>query len=194
MVRSIIDFLINSNTVIRFTALWLFCLFIFFVSWSFGYYFLPNRILANILPSGRVGLGSDNLWLVFAHIFFYNLIFAGGIMVFANLFRIGQLPLGYIPIVAQWTGFGFFFGTNSFSIPLHGRVAPSLKIFLASPGALELTALTLLVSSTAGLYMFRQVSWTDRTTYRIRALANLHLGTTEIFLIITSILLLAIGN
>ena len=186
--------LTHNKVYIRFLTIWLLCLILFFLGWFIGFHFLPEGILANKLPSAGIGLGGGGFNLIFIKIFFFNLLVAGGMLTFANLFQVGRLPLGYIPIVAQWIGFGIFLGTNSFSVPMIGRANPSLRLFISSPGAFELTALTLLVASTAGIGIFRQATWLGVKTYKLKKFSEIHLGMSELVMILLAVLLLFIGN
>ncbi|MHB1390018.1 MAG: hypothetical protein ACYCXF_02135 [Thermoleophilia bacterium] len=186
--------LTHNKVYIRFLALWPLCLILLFLSWFISFRFLPEGILTNKLPSAGIGLGSGGFTLIFIKIFFFNLVVAGGILTFANLFQVGRLPLGYVPIMVQWIGFGIFLGTNSFSVPMIERAYPSFRFFVSSPGAFELTALTLLVASTAGIGIYRQASWLGVKTYKLKKLSEIHLGMTELAMILIAVILLFIGN
>jgi hypothetical protein len=55
-------------------------------------------------------------------VFAFNLLIVGGFVALANLFRIGDFPLGYFVAVLHRVLFGLFPGSDSFGIPHGGKL------------------------------------------------------------------------
>ncbi|MBS7626685.1 hypothetical protein KEJ51_06590 [Candidatus Bathyarchaeota archaeon] len=72
-------------------------------------------------------------------------------LVASNLFKMKGLPLGYPIILYHWTLYGALLGTNSFLIPSPLRPPPSIDAFSCGVGVYEITAYTLLATSTYDL-------------------------------------------
>lgn len=187
--------LTDDRLLLRFSIALLTGVGVNLIAWTIGYLLLPQgalggATLATLLPIGETG-GAGRILL---EIFLFNLLVAGGASAAANLFRVGQLPLGYIYAWGNWALFGLFLGTDSFEVVGRGKLAPSLIQLLGSKGFYEISAYTLIASATIGLFMFRQRSWLNWSTVRERSWRELHLGRDEILALILAGILLFAAN
>lgn len=120
------------------------------------------------------------------------MLVAGGLIVGANLFRVGRLPLGYVPVLAHWSLFGLLLGTGSFEAA-GAPVRPSPWALLGTVGFVEISAYTFLAAATTGLFLFRQRSWTDWTTTRERPLRSLRLSACELVTVGVAVVMVLAG-
>jgi hypothetical protein len=169
--------------------------FIIFLAWSIAYFLLPEGALSGATLASRLPIGNQgSLGSIFLKIFLYNLLIAGGASAAINLIRVGNLPLGYIYVWGNWALYGLFLGTNSFEIPHTITPGPSLITLLNSSGFYEIGAYTLIAASTINLYQYRQVSWTEWRTERVRAWKDIHFKRWEIAAILLAVMILVGAN
>jgi len=152
--------------VVRFLSLLALGLATFWLSWTIGYYLLPEGILrgrtvaAALAGSSAAGSFASE----FARIAGINLAFAAVFVVGANrLLSVRGYPLGYLPPILWSLLYGVFLGTNSFSIPLPAPMAPSLEVFRRS-GLYEIAAYVLIAASTHGISVARSPSFFSFTS------------------------------
>jgi len=147
--------LCNKRLYIRFLSLFGLGVLLFTLAWTLSYFFLPEGVLRG--RTGSAMLAGDEAagsflaeWL---RIVVLNLM-AGALIVLANrIYRFRGFPLGYIIPLAWLTIYAVFLGTNSFSIPLPERMAPSLAVF-GRTGLFEMAAFTLLAVATYSINLY----------------------------------------
>jgi hypothetical protein len=142
--------LLKSDKIkIRFFGLYLLSLFLLFLSWFIGYYFLPEGLL-----SGRTALSSlagdsaaSSMILEFFKIFILNILAFSVIIAGNYILRVKYFAFGYLVPLAWTILYGLTLGTNSFAIPVVEKLAPSWRVFLRS-GPYEMMAAVLLAVAT----------------------------------------------
>jgi hypothetical protein len=192
--KRIITWLYSDNVLVRLFTLWLICALLFIISWIISYYLLPEGILRGKLLAGKLPVETDRIITTFLRIFSFNLFVAAGLIVFANLFRVGQTPLGYLIVSSHSIIYGILLGTNSFGIPAPIRFAPSLSILLSRSGIFEISAYIAIAAATTGLVIMRQPSWLSFRSEVVASPRNWHLNRKECIVIILAVILLALGN
>jgi hypothetical protein len=113
---------------------------------------LPEGILQGKNISTQIAGNdvADSLIKELIKIFAINLISAS-IIVFANFnSRVNGYPLGYLIPVLWLIHYGLLLGTNSFSVPMSYRMAPSFEVLNRS-GLYEIASYTLIAVSTFSL-------------------------------------------
>ena len=110
----------------RVFSLWALGVIVNLVAWEIGYRFLPTAALKNVLPAGFFIPGHAGVLHTLLTILVYNVGLASGLIVVANLFRVKDIPLGYLPVLFHWSLYGLFLGTDSFGISRGVRATPSL--------------------------------------------------------------------
>jgi hypothetical protein len=191
---SIKNWLNNDNVLVRLITLWLICALLFTLSWTVSYYLLPEGILRGKLLAGRLPIETDRMITTFLRIFSFNLFVAGGLIVFANLFQVGDTPLGYLVVCSHSIIYGILLGTNSFGIPAPDRFAPSLSTLLSRSGIFEISAYIAIASATRRLVILRQPSWLSFSSEVVGSPRAWHLTRSELVVIMIAVLLLALGN
>ncbi len=161
---------------------------LFWSAWWLGYRWLPEGALQGKAMAANLPLEALPLLPRMAAIFLWNALWAAAFAGAANLLRIRRLPLGFVPVLALWTLYGLFLGTNSFSTPLPVRPAPSPELALQRAGVFELTAYTLMAGATVNLARWRQEGW---LTGRVRRLTPLPLQRQNWVLLALAAVLLA---
>jgi hypothetical protein len=185
---------LNNKVLVRLATLWLICALLFAISWTVSYYLLPEEILRGKLLAGRLPIETDRMITTFLRIFSFNLFVACGLIVFANLFQVGDLPLGYLIVSSHSIIYGILLGTNSFGIPAPARFAPSLLTLLSRSGIFEISAYIAIATATSRLGLWKQRSWKDFHTERVGSPKEWHLNASEVIIIVFCVILLAIGN
>jgi hypothetical protein len=192
--RSITNWLKNENVLLRLVSLWLICALLFTISWTISYHFLPEGILRGKLLAGKLPIETDRMITTFLRIFTFNLFVACELIVFANLFRVGNAPLGYLIVCSHSIIYGILLGTNSFGIPAPTRLAPSLITLLSRSGIFEISAYIAIATATSGLVLWNQSSWRDFHSEHVGSPREWHLNATELIVIVLSVVVLALGN
>ena len=142
-------FLFNDRIIVRFISFLVIGAILFTAVWYLSYHFLPEGILQGKTGSAII-VGSDvapTLLEEWGKIVLYNL----GVLVLIviiNLIRyLDRIPLGYITPLGLIALYAIFLGTNSFSIPMAERMAPSLAV-LGRGGPYEMMAFILIAVAT----------------------------------------------
>lgn len=145
--------------VLTFAALLAAAQALFWAAWWFGYRFLPEGALRGRTGAAALPLENlDPLWRALA-VLAWNAFAACVFVAGANLLRVRQLPLGFVPPLAYWAMYGLILGTNSFAVPMAERPTPSPALFFQRSGVLELTAYLVVAAATAGRARWRQEGW-----------------------------------
>jgi hypothetical protein len=148
--------LYHERLYVRFLALFGLGVVLFTLAWTLSYLFLPEGVLrgrtGSAMLAGEEAAGSFIAeWL---RIVALNLA-AGSLIVVANrIYRYRGFPLGYLIPLAWLTVYAVCLGTNSFSIPLPERMAPSLAVF-GRTGLYEMAALTLAAVATYSINLYK---------------------------------------
>ena len=147
--------LCHERLYVRFLALFGLGVVLFTLTWTLSYFFLPEGVLrgrtGSAILAGDEAAGSFLAeWL---RIVALNLM-AGSLIVLSNrIYRYKGFPLGYIIPLAWLTLYATFLGTNSFSIQLPERMAPSLAVF-GRTGLYEMAAYTLVAVATYSINLY----------------------------------------
>jgi len=142
-------FLFNDSIIVRFISFFAIGAILFTGVWYLSYYFLPEGIMQGKTGSAII-VGSDvapTMLEEWGTIVMYNL---GALLlvVLVNFIRYrDRFPLGYITPLGLITFYAIFLGTNSFSIPMAERMAPTLAV-LGRGGPYEMTAFILIAVAT----------------------------------------------
>ena len=147
--------LYHEKLYIRFLAMFGLGIVLFTLTWTLSYFFLPEGVLRGRTGSAMlVGDEAAGSFLAeWLRIVVMNLI-AGSLIVLSNrIYRYKGFPLGYIVPLAWLTVYAAFLGTNSFSIPMPERMAPSLAVFGRS-GIYEMAAFILVAVATYSINLY----------------------------------------
>ena len=147
--------LCHERLYVRFLALFGLGVVLFTLTWTLSYLFLPEGVLRG--RTGSAMLVGDEAagsfiaeWL---RIVALNLMM-GSLIVLANrIFHFKGFPLGYLIPLGWLTQYAVLLGTNSFSIPLPERLAPSLAV-LGRAGLYEIAAYMLVAVATYSLPLY----------------------------------------
>lgn len=123
-------FFCHKRIYIRFISLYAFGILLFIIAWYLSYFLLPEGILRGKSVAAQIAGNdvADSLIKEFIKIFAFNL-FSSSIIIFANFdSKINGYPLGYLIPVLWLIHYGLLLGTNSFSIPMPHRLAPSFEV------------------------------------------------------------------
>lgn len=148
--------LCHERLYVRFLALFGLGIVLFTLAWTLSYYFLPEGVLrgrtGSAILAGDEAAGSFIAeWLRIAAL---NLM-AGSLIVLSNrIYRYKGYPLGYLIPLAWLTVYAAFLGSNSFSIPMPERMAPSLAV-LGRTGLYEMAAFTLVAVATYSINLYK---------------------------------------
>ena len=191
---NVLHWLKGDKVLLRLVVLWVICALLFVAAWTASYYLLPEGVLRGRLLANRWPVETPELTTTFLRIFGINLLVSCSLVVVANLFGVGEIPLGY-PVVMAWSAmYGVLLGTNSFGIPAAARFAPSLTTVLQRSGAFEITAYVAIAAATRGFVIWRQSSWRDWHSERVGSWRSWRLNWLETAVVIAAVLLLAAAN
>ncbi len=141
--------LFNDSIIVRFISLFVIGAILFTVTWYLSYYFLPEGILQGKTGSAII-VGADaapTMLEEWGKIVMFNLG-ALFLIVLVNFIRyLDRFPLGYVTPPGLIAIYAVFLGTNSFSIPMAGRMAPTLAV-LGRGGPYEMMAFILVAVAT----------------------------------------------
>ncbi len=169
--------LVDSSLFKRFIWVWILSFSIFFLTWIAGYLILPQGALRGKLP-GTWLLGEDiDVLSTFLKILLLNFLIGGIVFSLCNLFRVGDVPLGYVAIWLDILVFGLLKGTNSFIYPYETMLASFIG-FLRT-GLWEFSAYILMTCSTVNIAIYRQESWLSGKVTRIKQWQDVKLSKTE---------------
>ncbi len=147
--------LVHERLHIRFMALFGIGAGLFLLTWTLSYLALPEGILRGRTGSALLAgdAAASSFLAEWLRIAILNLL-AGSTIVLANrIFRYRGLPLGYVIPLAWFTLYAICLGTNSFSIPMPERMAPTLAIF-GRTGLYEMAAFTLIAATTHSITLY----------------------------------------
>lgn len=119
-----------------------------FGAWAVGYYFIPERALHNQL-SGGVEMVPEGLLPLAIRIFGYNLGLPGLLTLVLSRMRAGGYSLGYNVPFVNVILYGLWLGSNSFSVPMPERLAPTLALFWSRSGPYEMASFLLMAAALA---------------------------------------------
>ena len=148
-------FVCHKNIIVRFAALYLLGLVIFIAAWFLSFYLLPEGLMRDTSLAAKLA-GSDvssSIGKELTRIFIVNLILGSVTVLFNLSFRVNNIPLGYLIPPIWFLLYGLILGSNSFSIAMAERIAPSLAV-LGRSGLYELAAYTLITVSTYNISKF----------------------------------------
>ena len=165
------QYLLHDKLLVRFGALLVVVMLFFLGSWTLSYFLLPEGMLRG-RTAGHVLAGNDlaggSVWLEWLRIFAINLGVMFVVIVAPNFLRTeGNYPFGYGTLILLAVNAGILLGTDSFSIPLGGKVPPTIAIFEGS-GLYEITAYVLACAATFSITKWRLVGkWPRQTVERV---------------------------
>jgi len=140
---------------VRFLALFGLGVVLFTLAWTLSYFSLPEGVLrgrtGSAILAGDKAAGSFLAeWLRSVAL---NLM-AGSLIVVANrIYRFKGFPLGYLIPLVWLTLYAVCLGTNSFSILIPERMAPSLAV-LGRAGPYEMAAMMLVSVATYSINLY----------------------------------------
>lgn len=178
----------------RFVAVWAIGVFLNLTAWTLAYLFLPEGILRQVFPVADIPLETSSLWSVFFRIFAYNLLIAGGLIALANLFRVGEFPLGYVVALSHWILFGLFLGTNSFTIAHGSKLPPAPLLLITRSGFYEISAYSMIAAATTGLFIYHQSSWLNWRTEKQRDWKQIYISMGERVMLLAAVVILIASN
>jgi len=149
------NFIYHKSIIIRFLGLYLLGLLIFITAWFLSFHFFPEGLMRDTSLAAKLA-GSDvsvSLGKELVRIFLINLLMGSVIILFNLSFRINNIPLGYLIPPIWFLLYGFIIGSNSFTIEMTERIAPSLAV-LSRSGLYEMAAYTLIAVSTFNISRF----------------------------------------
>ncbi len=187
--------LIHERLHVRFMALFGIGAGLFLLTWTLSYWVLPEEILRG--RTGSALLAGDDAarsflaeWL---RIIALNLIAVSLIVLANRIFRYRGLPLGYIIPLAWFTLYAICLGTNSFSIPMPERMAPSLAVF-GRTGPSEMAAFALVASATYSINLYEVTRFIPPASTPILPRPTLTLTTEQWFGLGLGIAILVAAN
>lgn len=159
----------HERLYVRFLTLFVLGTVIFVLAWTVSYLFLPEGVLrgrtgAAILAGDEAAGSFVAEWI---KIMALNVVVGAVIVAGNRILRYKRFPLGYLPPLVWYTLYGVFLGTNSFSLPMADRMAPSLAV-LGRSGPYEMAA-----------YMLVAVATYSLPLYEVRSLRNLFARKSE---------------
>jgi hypothetical protein len=193
------QFLLHDKLLIRFGSLLGVVLVFFLGAWTLSYLFLPEGILRG-RNVGQILAGNDlaggSVLLEWLRIFAINLVVMLLVIIAPNVFRTeGDYPLGYHTATLIAMMYGVVLGTDSFTLSMGGKIAPTVAIFGRS-GIYEIAAYVLAAAATVSISKYHLVGkWPKQTIEAIvppKAKSVIQERNVGILLAIT-ILLIACG-
>lgn len=147
--------LCHENLLIRFLTLFGFNTILFLITWFLSYTFLPDAILRGRTGAAIIGDKAASSYLAeFLSIAAYNLFVLGMIIAANWTLKVRCYPLGYLIPIYLVGIYAVTLGTNSFSIPLDERMAPTFEVLTRS-GIYEIAAYILMAASTYKITAYR---------------------------------------
>jgi hypothetical protein len=151
-------YLASDRVFVRVVSLLMLTMLIFLGCWMIGYYLLPEGILRGKFASAALvgDSAADTFIAEFSRIAVVNLMMLAPIVAGNWIFKHKEIPLGYvIPVI--WGGiYALIIGTNSTSIAMPVRMAPSLMV-LERSGLYEISAYVLAAAATFGISAYRVI-------------------------------------
>jgi len=142
----------HDSLLIRFFTLIGLGTVIFLLFWIFSFYLLPDGILRGRTAAAVLAgeEAADSLLFEFLRIVLLNMFMMVIVVVANRTLVIRKFPLGYLPPLLLCAIYAITLGTNSFSIPLPNRMAPSFEVLFRS-GPYEIASYILMAASTYAL-------------------------------------------
>jgi hypothetical protein len=173
----ITEYLTDRSLLKRFMWMCILSFSVFFLTWIVSYLVLPQGILRGKLL-GTWLFGEDIDWLsTFVKIFLFNFLIGGIVFSLCNLFRVGNIPLGYVAVWLEMLVFAVLKGTNSFVYPYETMLSSFIG-FLRT-GLWESSAYILMTCSTFNFAIYRQESWLSGNVTRIKQWQAVKLSKAE---------------
>jgi len=146
----------HESLLIRFLALLGLGSVIFLVFWILSYYLLPEGVLRGRTAAAALAgeQAASSLFREFLRIVLLNTFMMAVVILANRILIINGFPLGYFPPLVLSAMYAVTLGTNSFSMPLPARMAPSLGVFLRS-GPYEIISYLLMAAATYALPTYR---------------------------------------
>lgn len=149
------NLLCHKKLSVRFLTLFGICIILFLITWFLSYAFLPDAILRGRTGSAIIGdEAASSFPAEFLRIAAYNLFILGMIIAANWILKVRCYPLGYLIPIYLVVIYAVTLGTNSFSIPLDERMAPTFDV-LARSGIYEIAAYILIAASTYRITAYR---------------------------------------
>src|SRR6056297_3822816 len=150
LMKNYINEKLGSKSIIkRFITLYIISLILFLISWTISYLIFPEGIIRGIgiLPRMAGEAAAETLVKEFLTIFGLNSVGWIIILIGNYILKVKNFSFGYLIPIAWMVMYGIVLGTNSFSISIGGKTAPSLSVFGRS-GIYEMMAGSLFAVST----------------------------------------------
>jgi hypothetical protein len=187
--------LLHPNLLARFGRLVALAAGLFLLAWLAGYFLLPEGALRGGGSASLALTGSDGLEMSFLaafwSIFRHNLFSAALLLAGSMVMRVQGVSFGAFAALFNVTLYGLVLGSNSFSVPMAERMAPSLAVFARS-GPYEMLAL-LLLGAAATFWPVYQVRWLFRTAPE-RIQMRPRPTRAELLAVLVALLVLAAAN
>ena len=139
----------GKSIIVRFMTLYIISLILFVLSWTISYLILPEGIIRGIgiLPGMAGNVASETLIKEFLTIFGLNTVGWVLILIGNYILKVKNFSFGYLMPIAWMIMYGIVLGTNSFSISIGQKMAPSFSV-LGRSGLYEMMAGVLFAVST----------------------------------------------
>ncbi|MFO8041985.1 MAG: hypothetical protein R6U25_02180 [Alkalispirochaeta sp.] len=187
------DFLGSDRLIVRFISLYAMGLVVFFAAWTVSYWILPEGLMSGFGPLNALAgdTAADTLRAEFLTIFGVNLLGLLVVVVANYVLRVRNIGFGYLIPLAWMIMYGLTLGTNSFSIPMDERMAPTPAVFSRS-GLYEMMAATLLAAATHSISVNRSETFRS-SSQRVPKAERRPLSTGEWVAVGVSVLMLAVA-
>ena len=161
----LVRLLLSPRLSVRFAVLLSLGVLTFVLCQAIAFWWLPEGLLrgrnAGALVTGDEAASS--FIVEWARIAAFNLMILLLFYVGANLIRFSNgVPLGYYTVIVMQVYFSIITGTNSFTMPEEGKIAPSFY-WLVTPGFYELAAYALAAAATYEISRWQDVKIDGRT-------------------------------
>jgi len=177
--KLIFSLITNSNLINRLVSLWILGIILNLFAWFFAYVLIPDAALKGIFPSSSFINDQSTFGGTLIFILAYNILFACGLIILANLTRIGSFPLGYFIVFYHWIVYGLFLGSNSFDLTKGNKIFPSFSHLISSVGFLEISAYTFIAAASINIYMYQQKTFWTFKVKKIRMIRQVRLAKYE---------------
>lgn len=161
-------YLTSTSVWVRFLSLFMLMTLIFLMCWVIGYYALPEGILRGKFASAALvgDRAADTFLAEFTRIAVVNVVMLLPIVAGNWVFKHKEIPLGYVIPLAWGAIYALIIGTNSTSIAMPERLAPSLMI-LTRTGLYEFSAFILAAAATSGISAYRVIRFVPPQSEKI---------------------------
>ena len=151
-------YLMHPKLLVRFGALLGVVMAALLGAWILSYLLLPEGLLRGRTAAQALAgndLAGGSVWLEWLRLLAINLGALFISIIAPNLFQTEKgYPLGYTSTTLIAVVFGVTLGTDSFSVPLGGKMLPTLAIF-GSSGLYEIIAYVLAAAATFSIPRYR---------------------------------------